>query len=137
MDCVETHAALKGRSILVVEDVALIALDLEYLLASAGAQVFGRAFNVAKAMKIIDKAAHIDGALLDVKLAGEPSLAIAYRLKEKGIPFVFLTSWGHDVIPADLRPVPVIGKPYEASKVLHTLAGLLSPRRSAIVHRRA
>jgi hypothetical protein len=49
------HAALKERSILVVEDELLVALDLEDLLAFAGARVLGPVGTVAGAMAIIDQ----------------------------------------------------------------------------------
>ena len=121
------YRALRGRTILLLEYVPLIAFELEDLLASVGGRVLRRASTVAEAMEIIDQTTVIDAALLNVKLPGELSFAIAYRLKGKGIPFAFLTAYREDIIPADLRSVPVIRKPYHTSEVLRTLAELVSP----------
>jgi ActR/RegA family two-component response regulator len=63
-------SALKGRHILVVEDEALIALDLQRLLDQSGAMVIGPAVSVSQALEVIHEN-HIDFALLDVKLGDE------------------------------------------------------------------
>ena len=119
--------AMRGRTILLLEYVPLIAFDLEDLLVSGGGRVLGPASTVARAMEIIDQATVIDAALLNVKLPNELSFAIAYRLKGKGIPFAFLTAYREDIIPGDLSSVPVISKPYCPSEVLRALAELVSP----------
>jgi DNA-binding response OmpR family regulator len=119
------HAALKGRSILVIEDETLIALDLAELLEFAGAKVLGPVATVLSATAVIEATLAIDGAILDLNLRGERSVPVAYRLKAKNVPFIFVTAYGRREIPDDLRDAPVIGKPCQGSRVLHVLAEMM------------
>jgi hypothetical protein len=64
----------------------------------------------------------LDGALLDVNLAGEQCFPIAATLGARGVPFAFLTGYGDDGLPAEYREVPRLIKPF----TIDTLLGLLS-----------
>ena len=56
-----------------------------------------------------------DFALLDVGLVREKSFAIAERLDELKIPFIFVTGYGADVrLPAALADKPRLPKPYSS-----------------------
>ena len=56
-----------------------------------------------------------DVALLDVGLVREESFAIAGRLDELKIPFIFVTGYGVDVrLPAPLADKPRLPKPYSS-----------------------
>ena len=57
---------LTGLTILVVEDEAIVALDVASGIGIAGATVVGPAYSVREAFDMIDAAA-LDGALLDVR----------------------------------------------------------------------
>lgn len=90
------QSKLIGRSILILDDDPLIALDVEATLADAGAQVLGPARSEAEAMALIDAAISdadaippIDAAALDVHLGDLRSEAVAARLTSLDVPFVF------------------------------------------------
>src|SRR5947207_4773170 len=86
--------------VLVVEDDAIIALDFEDTIRGFGVKTVRSAGNVARALDLIAQRAP-DFALLDVGLVREKSFAIAERLAELKIPFVFITGYGRDVtLPA-------------------------------------
>jgi CheY-like chemotaxis protein len=78
--------------ILIVEDEALIALMLEDFVRDAGHEVFGVAGSVAKAEALIATDTP-DAALLDVRLGKELSYPIAASLKERCVPFAFMTGY--------------------------------------------
>ena len=118
---------LRDRNILVVEHTPVIAFDLEWLLTSASTKVLGPATTVASGIAII-RSAEIDAAVLSVNTTTRPAFAVAHRLQAKKIPFVFLSTHADDVIPAHLRSVPFIPKPYVRSELLGTLVNLLSRR---------
>lgn len=40
---------------------------------------------------------HLDGAFLDINLAGEYYFAVAELLHERGVPFVFLTGYDDNI----------------------------------------
>jgi Response regulator containing CheY-like receiver, AAA-type ATPase, and DNA-binding domains len=103
--------ALAGRRILVVEDEALLALDLQQLLDQRGVEVIGPAGSVSQALEAINEN-HIDCALLDVKLGDETADAVAVALEQRAIPTVFVTACGDGNLPPGFETRPVIEKPY-------------------------
>lgn len=110
----------EGRSILIVEDEPLIAMMLEDFLESLGHRVQGTCETVAEALAETEKGG-FDLAILDVNLQGENAWPVAFRLKERGIPFV-LASGGHvDPPPPEFAAVPMLEKPYTIERVTPVL----------------
>ncbi len=100
--------------VLIVEDDPIIALDFEDTILGFGVKGVRTAANVAKALALIADRTP-DFALLDVGLVREKSFAIAERLDELKIPFVFVTGYGVDVrLPAALADKPRLPKPYSS-----------------------
>jgi DNA-binding response OmpR family regulator len=84
----------RGRLVLVVEDEALIALDLEARLGRHGWRVLGPAATVAQALRLLEDGEVLpDVALLDVNLRGEAATAVAERLRALGVPFVVTSAY--------------------------------------------
>lgn len=118
-------ADLAGARILVVEDTSLIALEVEEILMEAGAVVIGPIANLDAAL-VAAQGEAIDGALLDVNLAGQAVFPVADILAERGIPLVFAT--GYDAVfalPHRFFGRPRLRKPYAAGDLLRTLAAAL------------
>src|SRR5687768_16146241 len=67
---------LGEHHVLVVEDEALVAMDLTDVLQQQGFKVIGPAPSVARALALLDET-RIDAALLDLNLNGEPGLPVA------------------------------------------------------------
>ena len=84
---------LLGRRVLVVEDEALVAMDLQFAFEDAGAQVLGPAMSLSEALTVAEQA-EIDCALLDVDIAGQDVYPVAQVLQRRGIPFIFHTGHG-------------------------------------------
>lgn len=106
--------------VLVVEDEALIALDMEATLRDAGVAEIVAAVSVDEALLAIDNG-DLHGAVLDLHLGRNGwSYDIAYRLEARGIPFVF--SSGSADIAEDFRHVPMVKKPFSADQLLAALA---------------
>ncbi|MBB5698434.1 HWE histidine kinase domain-containing protein [Sphingomonas yantingensis] len=99
---------------LLVEDSLIIAMDAEDILISLGAERVVTANGVAQAMAEIDREP-IAVAVLDFNLGSETSLPVALELAKRGIPFVFATGYGEQlVLPAELDDRGVLKKPYTA-----------------------
>ena len=99
------------KRILVVEDDALIAMELEERLADLGYAVIGPAHSIADAEAAIANE-RPDAALLDANLAGQSSVGLGAALAEQGVPVIFCT--GYDEIknkPASLASAPILTKP--------------------------
>ena len=76
-----------GLRVLIVEDMWLVAQDLSSQLEDLGCHVAGPAGRLQQAIEIAQSEA-LDGALLDVNLGVDKSLAIAATLQARGVPFV-------------------------------------------------
>ncbi len=116
---------LHGRRILIVEDEALIALDLESALLGVGCLVFGPMAGLAEALQRIDEEP-FDAALLDVNLSGELIFPLAELLAQRGIPFVFLTGYADAIIPERFRERPVCRKPCDPRRPMQALRTALA-----------
>lgn len=114
---------LDGRHILVIEDEFLIAEDLREALESLGAVVIGPAATADHALALIVAAGRLDGATVDVTLRGERSDRVAEALKARSVPFVLLTGYGAEDLPAHLQDVPRCRKPFDMDEVVTRLFG--------------
>ncbi|WP_426611722.1 HWE histidine kinase domain-containing protein [Bradyrhizobium sp. McL0616] len=120
------NSQLKGQTILLVEDQALIAMDIEEALLKLGATKVHSVPNVSAALAILAEGVP-DLAVLDLNLDGETSSPLADDLKQRGVPFLFATGYGDSVtIPSRFADVPVVRKPVTladlAAKVCIALA---------------
>jgi CheY-like chemotaxis protein len=112
---------LSGLRILVVEDMLLVAETIADLLQSCGCEVVGPVSRVQRALSLAREAA-LDGAVLDVNLAGELSFPVATALDERRIPFVFLTGYDDaSVFPPHFRATPQLGKPFDNDELANLL----------------
>lgn len=104
--------------ILVVEDDFLLAEDMKTELQKMGILVIGPAPSVAEALRLLDAALVVDGAILDIDLQGELSFPIADALRERAIPFVYATGQNPTTIPEAYQSVPCFAKPASVREVV-------------------
>lgn len=102
-------SARRPTRVLLVEDQVLVAMLLEAMLAELDC-IVGPFSRVAAAWNAARSEA-LDGARLDISLAGEHSFPIAYDLQARQVPFVFVTGLSQLELPPDLRQVPCLVKP--------------------------
>lgn len=81
---------LKGLRVLVVEDEALVALQLEDMLADLGCAIIGPASRVCQALDLLG-GQRVDAAVLDLNVAGELVYPVADALASRGLPYIFAT----------------------------------------------
>lgn len=103
--------------ILVVEDNTLVAETIAEALIDNGYEVVGPASTLSAGLELAAET-ELDGALLDVDLAGRLCFPIAKMLAERKIPFLFLTGY-HDasVIPPELRWAWRLTKPFHLAEL--------------------
>ncbi|WP_119422130.1 response regulator [Desertibaculum subflavum] len=110
--------------VMIVEDSAVVALDLEFTLLDAGYRVLGPAPTLARGLELL-LTARPDFAVLDFDLGGEPVTSIALRLRAMRVPFVLASAHpklDDDGAAAALRGVTNLGKPLRHRALLDTIA---------------
>ena len=119
-----------SASVLVVEDEALIAMDLQALLEEEGYRVLGRANSTASALAIL--AGHDpDVALLDVNLGRSDVFGVANELATRKTKLIFLTGHTAQKLPLAHRHRPLVGKPYMPHVLLQAVQMALSQQDDA------
>jgi len=111
------------RRMLVVEDEALILLDIEQTLRDAGVEQVFTAANTEDALAIVE-ATPLDAAVLDLRLGREGSSdEIARWLQQKDVPFAFLS--GSVGVVEGFAEAPLLNKPFSSDELVAVLQSLL------------
>jgi DNA-binding response OmpR family regulator len=115
---------LSERSILLVEDDIILSTDIAFALTDAGCKAIVPTTSNAAALSAM---VHyiFDVAILDVNVQNEWVFPVANALDTVGIPFLFLTAYSHDSIPAEHRRRPFIQKPHHPEGLLDALVELI------------
>jgi DNA-binding NtrC family response regulator len=113
---------LKGKSALIVEDNALIAISAEFSLRDAGAAVVKIANSVASAKSALDEGFSFDVALVDLRLQDGDASPLVQILSERGVAVVITT--GDEVSqgqPALRTAIDILQKPYTDQDLIYAL----------------
>lgn len=119
---------LGGRRILIVEDESLVAMLLETILDDMGCETVGPISTVAEAVALIEGGEALDGALLDVNVAGVEVFPVAAALDARGVPFVFSTGYGEGGLPEEWKGRITLQKPFTETAVQDALVKALTPK---------
>lgn len=122
----EPAATSLPRLVLVVEDEALIALDMTFTLQDAGYRVLGPASSVAEALALLDKERPA-AAVLDFNVQGEVVTSVARILHQRSVPFVMASACLREELSSEplLRHAPYLSKPISSVRLLATLEDML------------
>ena len=107
--------------VLVVEDESLVALDIETMLEEMGCTVVASVPRLVKALDLVSRL-DLDLAVLDINLAGEVVYPLAFRLADRGIPFLFSTGYSTADLPPELRDRPILRKPVMLASLKRAVA---------------
>lgn len=121
-------SALTGLRLLIVEDEAMVAMMIEFMLTDLGCVVVDVAGTVSRGLALAgDEALALDGAILDVNLGGEKVYPVAEALRSRHVPFIFSTGYGIDGITEKFAQEPALAKPYEQKTLEEMLLSALVP----------
>jgi PAS domain S-box-containing protein len=113
----EARVGIEGRTYLVVEDEALVGLELIAILEDVQARALGPAGTIEDALKYIEKGG-FDGAFLDGNLHGKPVGEVAAALTQRNIPFAFVSGYGRENLPAGFGTARIVGKPFTPQELI-------------------
>ena len=113
------------RSLMLVEDEAVVALEMEDVLASAGYEIATCAASVPDALQAL-RECRPDAAVLDVKLRGEYVFPVADELQAAAIPFLFVTGERREILPPQHRASPLLPKPCQSHVLVRAIARLFA-----------
>lgn len=105
--------------ILVVEDDPVISLHLETIIVQAVEAEVVVAQSIAEAGAALKM--DIDFAFLDVDVLDGKTYDFAAGLKERTIPFAFLSASDRERMPVALRAMPFVAKPYTPLDIIRLL----------------
>ena len=119
---------MSNGEILILEDDALIALDIEMTLAEAGHEKLSVHHNQDSALSRLEKTVPA-AALLDFNLGkSKTSMEVAEKLRAQGVPFLFLTGYTDSTVslPDGLSDVKRIVKPFKGQELIEAVSQLIS-----------
>jgi len=116
----DNASGLHGKRVLLVDDEFLLTLQLEETLHSLGCEVVGP-YGELHAALAGARRSEIDFAILDVNLNGTMVYPLAEELRERGVPFMFLTGYGRSSLPERFQATPRLSKPYDPATLLREI----------------
>jgi PAS domain S-box-containing protein len=124
----EPHEPSERRlRVLVVEDEAIVALEIEENLTEAGFEVVGPAARVAEALELLNEFG-CDAAVLDINLGTETSEPIALFLSEKRTPFITVSGYSQDQRPSGFSGGAFLAKPLRKEHLVAQLRQCTQPQ---------
>jgi DNA-binding response OmpR family regulator len=116
---------LTGTCVLVVEDEAIIALDLKLTLEDLGAEVLGPARTLREAMNL-SKNGHISLAILDRYLNDSIIDCVADRLSDRNVPLIFHTGNSEEAALMSKWPgAEILSKPADPAILMSMISTML------------
>jgi DNA-binding response OmpR family regulator len=109
--------------ILIVEDDLFIAGDIADIVEVNLGAMPVLASSCSEALSKIDSNTAL--GLLDIDVTDGPTYGVARRLRELGIPFMFISGNSPDKLPIDLQGQPYLSKPAHPAAIVN-LAKTLS-----------
>ncbi|WP_084396383.1 PAS domain S-box protein [Henriciella aquimarina] len=116
-------ADLEGLKVLIVEDEAIVAMDLEMKLEQLGCEIAGLASSLEEADEILQRT-HPDIALLDANLQGQRVDRLAEALHSRDIPFAFSTGYGREALPEGFQDRELLAKPFGEARFISVVSRL-------------
>ena len=113
--------------VLVVEDEFIIAAHIATLIEEAGCEVVGPTGALNEARELASRE-DLDAATLDISLEGAAIDDIAGILSQRGIPFLFVSGYGREHLPAAFRDRPLVGKPFDEATFVRAVLDMVAGR---------
>ena len=118
---------MQSASIFLVEDETLIRMMVVEMLEELGHRVVAEAGSVQMAEPLA-RASAFDLAVFDINVAGFMISPIVEIVAARGLPFVFVSGYGPEGLPAPFKDKPVLRKPFSITEFAALINSALSDR---------
>ncbi|GEM_PF-2927335 len=121
---------LSSQRLLIIEEVSLIALDIQRAVegANAGAAVFARDFR--EAAGLVDRFGDFDLAIVNPPTPGTPEMQIAAQLAAACPAIVICTAASVELAETALAGAEIVAKPFSDEMLLAACRRALERRRA-------
>jgi two-component system, response regulator PdtaR len=123
---------LDGISVLLVEDEAILAIDVTAVIEMAGGRVIGPAYSLSQGFSWLDRG-KFDCAVLDINLHDELVFKLADALIERGIPILFLSAHSLNIAPPHLRERRLVHKPFSTHSLIKAIQAEMAGKQAAAI----
>jgi CheY-like chemotaxis protein len=116
-----------GITVLVVEDEALVRMDIALLLEDEGFQVL-EASNADDAISLLDAHPEVRLMFTDIDMPGSmDGLKLAAAVRDRWPPVKIIVTSGHRHMSDDTLPIVgrFFSKPYDPSRVIHAIREMI------------
>ena len=109
---------------MLVEDEAMIALMMSDELTAIGCQVVGPFSTLSSALAAA-RSEQVDCAILDLNIGNSSTYPVADALRERSVPFAFMTGYSRSNIDPRFARIPVLEKPIDNRVIRQTIEQLV------------
>lgn len=125
------QSATDQRKLLVVEDEALVALQIATLMENLGWSIIGPVGSLEAANALLEGGQRPDAAILDVNLGGASVFPLAETLRRRGIPILFCTGYDDQGEADGFTEYPRLRKPWGVGQMVSEINMLMDRRQAA------
>lgn len=127
MNCIDP-AIFERTRVLLVEDDFLQAADLARLMSALECKIIGPVARLEAALELVARKA-IDGAIIDMMLAGKSAVPLLMLLESRKVPAIVTTAFGRDAVPRQFRHIPCLSKPINLVRLITSMEAMFQRAR--------
>jgi DNA-binding response OmpR family regulator len=119
-------AVFENTRVLLVEDDFRQAADLARLMSALDCKIIGPVGQLEAALALAARKA-IDGAIIDMMLAGKSATPLLMLLESRKVPAIVTTAFGRSAVPSQLRHLPCLPKPINLVRLIASMEAMFQP----------
>lgn len=116
---------MPGVSVFLVEDETLIRMMIAEMIEELGHKVVAEAGSI-QAAEPLARTSPFDLGIFDINIGGSVISPIAEIVAARGLPFIFVSGYGPEGLPAMFKGKPVLRKPFSIAEFGSVITSALS-----------
>jgi DNA-binding response OmpR family regulator len=104
-----------GKSMIIVEDEAMVSTTIEMFATELGWRVVGAAYSETSALELVQRV-NPTVAVMDIHLGSATSFSVAHSCRVRGIVVLFMTGYTAENLPKECGDDPVLAKPFSVEE---------------------